>query len=384
VSSILHHALSSANYWADVQNEYNGLRQIKQYVFKRQRTSAPNNNILNPINPTSLRAQQPAISFTGTQPVARVSKPAEDSVSYNQGPKQAPGSLEGIVSNDSTGISTGQSSANLLASITAKTEPRRFHLSRNSIHSPAGVTAGYIRGTKGTPTIFIERRRVTELDSKVSDISIPRKPTSAPENASNKQLTKGDSESQLPSINNKPRPPAPLRNVRLSSGKIVPWNADSATLAAEMQAYTLQEIGYNLGKISTPETSTTSAPIIRARQVSSFKPKAPALRYHERHPEQAKATGGKGESKRDETMTDAADPDWDDSGYVLDTYIRMPAEMFEFEDQNNVGLLILDSQPDIDEFYNDDSDSDSEIYDEEEDENGTCPTRSIANAYLSS
>jgi len=261
----------------------------------------------------------------------------------------------------------------LLTSITARTEPRRFHLSRSSIRSPAGVTAGHIRGTKGPPTIFIERRRVTELDSKVSDTSIPRRPTSASENASSKQFTKGDLESQLPSINNQPRPPAPLRSVRLPSGKVVPWNADSATLAAEMQAYTLQEIGHNLGKISTPEISTTSAPIIRARQVSSFKPKAPVLRYHERHPEQAKVTEGKKESNQDEIMTDAADPDGDDSGYVLDTYIRMPAEMFEFEDQKNVGLLILDSQPDIDEFYNDDSDSDSEIYDEEEDENGTYP-----------
>jgi flagellar basal body rod protein FlgC len=377
VSSTSHHALSSTNYCADVQNEYNGHRQIKQYVFKRQRTSTnPNNNILNPLNPSSFRAQQPAISFTGNQPAARASKPAEAPAAYNQGPEQTPGSLEGTVSNASTSISTGQSSghrANMQPSITAKTVPRRFHLSRSSIRSPTGTTPGHIRGAKRPPAVFIERMRVTELDSKASDASVPHELSQASQNTSNNQHTNGDGKATLPSIDNHPRPPAPLRNVRLPSGKVVPWNADSATLAAGMQAYTLREIGHNLANTYMPETSSTSTPIIRARQVSHFKPKAPALRYHERHPEQAEATEGKKEFNQDEIMTDAADPDGDESGYVMDTYIRMPAEMFEFREQKSVGLLVLDSQPDIDDFYNDDSDSDSEIYDEEEDENGMYP-----------
>ena len=210
------------------------------------------------------------------------------------------------------------------------------------------------------------------LTSKATDTSTPRDTTPESQNASSSHHPNGDGKAQLPSTDDQLRPPAPLRNVRLPSGKVVPWDADSATLAAEMQAYTLQEIGHNLAK-STPETSTTSIPIIRARQVSSFKPRAPTLRYNERHPEQARDTEGNNGSNQDEIMTDAADLGGDDSGYILDTYIRMPAEMFEFEDQKNVGLLVLDSQPDIDEFYNNDSDSDSEIYDEEEDENGKYP-----------
>jgi len=156
----------------------------------------------------------------------------------------------------------------------------------------------------------------------------------------------------------------------MPSGRVVPWDTDSATLAAQMQAYTMQEIGHNLAKSSTPETLVTSTPVIRARQVSSFKPKAPALRYHERDLEKARAANATKGSNQDEVMADAADQDGDDSDYIMETYIRMPAEMFEYEEQKSVGLLVLDSQPDIDEFYNDDSDSDSEIYDEEEDENG--------------
>jgi hypothetical protein len=367
VSSTLLCPLSSTDSCADVQNEYNGLRQIKQYVFKRQRTSTTPNS--------SFRAQQPAISFTGNQPV-RASEPAEAPAAYNQDSEQTPGSLEGTVSNSTTSISVGQSSehgTNRQPSITAKAEPRRFHLSRGPIRSPVGVTEGHIRGAKGDPAVFIERRRVPELDSKVSDALIPPKLNPASQNVSSSQHSNGDGKAQLPSNENQPRPPAPLRNVRLPSGKVVPWDADSATLAAEMQAYTLREIGHNVANTSTPETSTMSTPIIRARQVSSFKPKAPALRYHERHPEQARDIEGKKESNQDEIMTDAAEPDGDEADYVMDTYIRMPAEMFEFEEQKSIGLLVLDSQPDIDEFYNDDSDSDSEIYDEEEDENGTFP-----------
>jgi hypothetical protein len=137
-----------------------------------------------------------------------------------------------------------------------------------------------------------------------------------------------------------------------------------------MQAYTLKEIGRNLAEASTSENLSASTSVIRARQVSSFKPKAPALRYHERHPEQTGAMNEKKEYNQDEIMADAADVDGDESDYVMETYVRMPAEMFDLQEQKNVGVLVLDSQPDIDDFYNDDSDTDSEIYDEEEDENG--------------
>ena len=73
------------------------------------------------------------------------------------------------------------------------------------------------------------------------------------------------------------------------------------------------------------------------------------------------------------------DVDEDESSYIVETYIRVPVEQVNLErSQASIGLLVLDSQPDIDEFYNEDSDSDSDIYDEEEDENGE-PTRSRPN-----
>jgi hypothetical protein len=110
--------------------------------------------------------------------------------------------------------------------------------------------------------------------------------------------------------------------------------------------------------------------MLKSRQISRFKPKSQPPRYYEPTPEQAAPTDEKPGSEQDESMADVVDVEGNESGYVLDTYIRMPAEMFELEHYRSVGLLVLDSQPDLDEFYNDDSDDESEMYDEEEDENG--------------
>ena len=61
----------------------------------------------------------------------------------------------------------------------------------------------------------------------------------------------------------------------------------------------------------------------------------------------------------------------DGSEYIIDTYVRMPANTLEISDsQKNIGLLVLASQPDMDKFYLEDSDSGEEEGDEDEDENG--------------
>lgn len=357
-----------------MQNEYNGLRQVKQYVFKRQRTSTTSNvNILNPLNPDSLQGRAQPISSTSNLPITKASRSSEIPTTYDQGLEQNPGSLKTALPNASRKTPATQSlgyGVNRQPSDKSKAEPRRFHISRSSIRTDAGGIPSYVRGVKGPPAVFIERRREPETKNKVSDTAPFRELGPSSPTTPTHQYKSGDGGSQPPSTDIQSRPSAPLRNVRLPSGKVVPWDADSETLARQMEAYTMQEIGYNIAKASTAEISSLSTPVIRARQVSSFKPKAPALIYHGRHPDQTKATEAKKGTNQDEIMTDAADPDGDDSEYVVETYIRLPAEMFEFDKQNSIGLLVLDSQPDIDEFFNDESDSDSEIYDEEEDENG--------------
>jgi hypothetical protein len=148
---------------------------------------------------------------------------------------------------------------------------------------------------------------------------------------------------------------------------MISWDINSEQLVAEMQAYTLQEIGKNIAasEAETPKVTSVSSHI-RKSLPSKFKPKKPALRYSERHPESKNTHSS--EMETNEPFIEDMD---DDSDYVIDTYVRMPVEAVEFTDQErNIGLLVLDSQPDIDEFYREFSESEEEDDEEEEDENG--------------
>ncbi len=148
----------------------------------------------------------------------------------------------------------------------------------------------------------------------------------------------------------------------------MPWDVSSERLAAEMQAYTLAEISRTLAEQEAekpqPKSASTHGP---KTSTSKFKPKKPALRYAERHPGEKALNDTAMEV--DETYIE--DEDMDDGEYIIDTYVRIPAEALETEEHpKNFGLLVLDSQPDIDEFYREEEDTDEEEEDEEEDENG--------------
>jgi hypothetical protein len=143
----------------------------------------------------------------------------------------------------------------------------------------------------------------------------------------------------------------------------MPWNVDSKELAAEMQAYTLQEIGRT---IAEDEAENPKVPEPRLKSPKSkFKPKKPLLRYHERHPDEVLSNGS--DMDIDEPVVSEEDMD-DDTEYIVDTYIRMPASSFSSQKEENFGLLVLDSQLEISLFYAEASASDEEG-DEEEDEN---------------
>ena len=129
-----------------------------------------------------------------------------------------------------------------------------------------------------------------------------------------------------------------------------------------MQAYTLQEIGRSIAQseANKPKPRSIATP-------TKFKPKKPALRYHERHPEQALNSAPGINSEESEIQDVEMD---DDADYVIDTYIRMPAYQLESDTEDQFGLLVLDSQPDIDEFYKTQIEEEDEEDDFEEDENG--------------
>lgn len=266
-------------------------------------------------------------------------------------------------------------------------EPRRFHLSRKLAQGAGNnnVEGANARRTSGKSNIavFRERKAIPAAETRPrTETNIPAPlnvSRTEPQNRSAsqepaKELGKKPSVSllRLTPVNAvKPRrnSPAPLRGARLPSGDIIPWDASAERLNMEMQAYTLTEIRKNLADNDEPQVTVSLKPTPETPKspASRFKPRATAgLRYHERHPDNVTAQG----TEADNEMQ-AMDVDDDDSNYIIETYIRMPVEQALLEsNEASIGLLVLDSQPDIDQFYNGDSDSDSDAYDEEEDENG--------------
>jgi hypothetical protein len=155
-------------------------------------------------------------------------------------------------------------------------------------------------------------------------------------------------------------------------------NTDMDALAQSMDAWTLDEITKNLNRMQEQSTTSKYSPA-----TSRFKPKAPKQRYFERHPESLAQRGrGKAGAQQAPAGTTAMDVDagvgdtTDEEDYVLETYERVPAE--RLRDQtvpaHRVGLLVFDTEPDMVEFfYGNEGDSDEDVAEGDEDENGRRP-----------
>ena len=145
-------------------------------------------------------------------------------------------------------------------------------------------------------------------------------------------------------------------------------------LTREMNEYSLQTIGWNLARAEEERALEAARKPEREerrlrQQGLKFKPKAPAQRYFERHPE---AAATKEASGVDVDMSDDDGALSDEAEYVTETYVRMAAggRPDESVSPDKVGLLVLETEPEVDFFYgNEDSDSDDEYVDDE-DENG--------------
>jgi hypothetical protein len=142
------------------------------------------------------------------------------------------------------------------------------------------------------------------------------------------------------------------------------WNVDMKQLTADMEAYAMQQIGHNLQKAEEEKREQEK---LRSKTASKlkFKPKPPAKRYIERHPEEVQPSV-------DKEMVDTNDENSDsDDDYVIETYVRVPASsMGKHVPPQSVGLLVFDEEPDIEFFYGEDDESEDEWAEDEEDENG--------------
>lgn len=152
-------------------------------------------------------------------------------------------------------------------------------------------------------------------------------------------------------------------------------DADMNQLARIMDSWTLEEITKNLDRME--EDKTTSKFSAPSPYKSRFRPKAPKLRWFERHPEaaaqqQQKAVKGAENMNIDVAVADGDVADSDDD-YIIETYERVPIERLHEKNvpEDKVGLLVFDSEPDMVEFfYGNEEDSDDQFPEDEEDENG--------------
>ncbi|KAI0480873.1 hypothetical protein GGR56DRAFT_293909 [Xylariaceae sp. FL0804] len=306
------------------------------------------------------------------RPIIHASQPGRSTSAFHS----PPGSSAAANNDDTpeTSASAGTTAAAVTSASTA--EPRRFHMSRRDMmlaplpypsHGRAGVSK-----KRSAPALFVERRikkissRAVEKLHAAPSISRP-----VPQHASVAQEM--DIDKPEPRRFKKPGV-AKLANkdstskykAELPKAMTQRWNVDDMDrLAAEMDAYALEQIGLNIQRVEEEKKKEAASSKMKQPRTLKIKPRAPAKRYAERHPNDAPATEDQDMEEADIGMSDS-----DDDGYVIETYVRVPAS--KLGDQvppQSVGLLVFDADPDIEYFYGEGEDSEDEWAEDEEDEN---------------
>ncbi|KAI1180099.1 hypothetical protein F4777DRAFT_360812 [Nemania sp. FL0916] len=258
-------------------------------------------------------------------------------------------------------------------------EPRRFHMSRIDMSLAAfpypGRSHRGVSKKRPTAAMFVERRarrvtsRLSEKTRAANDgptATFPTADTSASESMDldtpERRKFKKPSIAKLSAARdngaeNKPKLPISMTDR---------WNTDTQQLAVDMEAWAMQQLGLSLQKI---EDETREQEKSKATTLSKLKfmPKAPAKRYAERHNKEAQQIVDKEMADAD---ANAGHSDSDESDYIIETYVRVPATRIGAHvPPQSVGLLVFDAEPDVEFFYGGDDDSDDEWAEDEEDEN---------------
>lgn len=333
-------------------HETNGKRQRREQDFVFSRQAVPQTENKQPSSGTTHEVTRPIKPLK--KPSTHVSQAATNGVGR---PEQA------------------QTAAQLL-------QVRRFHISRSSspsdlLRSSSGIRK---RTANSKPTVFVERTVRHKLKNSSDPLPLTPEPTPSDTHVQGEVLKDETREQTRPQ--KKPglaarrsatplnsQTPSPIPKPRLPSSFVNRSDADLERLALEMQAYTLQSIGAEIATSEAASSQETTSP--RKQRSTRFKPRKPALRYKERHPDQVNEDNHSLEVDEEEPVDDYEESEGEDSEYIIETYYRVPADVLESaEGSRNIGLLVLESQPDIDEFYINESDSEEEDEEDEEDENG--------------
>jgi len=243
----------------------------------------------------------------------------------------------------------------------ASAHVRRFHMSRTTSNGDATRDSG-IR--KDSPIIFIERRSQLGQDKFYS--TEPLASPIPPETTRAQKKPGKNARATIPPLTISSEAAArPAQSNNIPEAFKHRWNVPSEQLAKEMEAYALQEIGLRLAQQEHPTKADRPPTVTHGQGHSKFKPRTEIKRYAERHPDPNVI--GDGAMIVDNRTGD--EENVNENEYVTEIYVRVPIEDIEAS-VINAGLLILDSQPDIDAFYGPDDESDEDDEFDDEDENG--------------
>ncbi|KAI0446115.1 hypothetical protein F4803DRAFT_79529 [Xylaria telfairii] len=249
-------------------------------------------------------------------------------------------------------------------------EPRRFHMSRKDMllaaspYPDRSYGHGGISKKRPATAMFVERniKRVSPrvLDKLHAAGNAPAPATQAMEvdKPELRKFKKPGVARRTAARDNKAKD-----KPQLPKSMTDRWNVDMQQLTADMEAYALQQIGLNLQR-AEEERREQEKPRTKTSTPLKFKPKPPAKRYAERHPEEV-------QPPVDKEMADAdVETSESDSEYIIETYVRVPASsMGDHVPPQSVGLLVFDAEPDVEFFYGEDDESEDEWAEDEEDEN---------------
>ncbi|KAG5940565.1 hypothetical protein E4U59_002361 [Claviceps monticola] len=322
-------------------------------------------------------ASQPAVDSKATQPVIHVSEPS--------GARKRK-----KVQDEEHELQISEKSSN---ASTEPQEPRRFHVSRAMFTKRANETqeSGAIsKKTRHKPTVFVESTRKKLKSRMRRNLTVSPSPEQVASRAITPDVPPEDTvveQRQLkkPGVSRKPGSVAnshqPLNRTPLPDLSASRLEEDLDKITNDMNQWVLNELGANLQKMESD------------RQPLRFKPKIPAKRFHERHPELAAQTPEKSQGdaaanevdgnvddvddvddEDDEDDGDDDDDDEDDENndgkWLYDEYVRIPAHSVAVDvPSTEVGILVLGEEEESVLFFGSALDEDDELGEDDEDEN---------------
>lgn len=239
-------------------------------------------------------------------------------------------------------------------------EPRRFHLSKAMMDAQRTLApaAGVHKRSRRGPAVFVERSRKRASSRQAAQVPVEAREPAAPQEPERKLKKPRTARAKSP------RPDAPAR-APLPESANKPHAEKMDKIAADLNQWVLREIGANLDEMGAEK---------KREERAKLRPKAPAQRFRERHPDQA--SEAEVDQQMDTAMTDVSDDDeGDGSDWVIDEYVRVPVDSMPTSAlPGDVGVLVLEGEEDDILFFGPEYDDEDELQDEE-DENGTtsCP-----------